>query len=244
MIETEIRGISIKIDEEDLPLVKSRNWHLSKADAQRGYYYFKWVEYDGPKQILHLLHREIAGVPKGSKLVVDHIDRDTTNNTKSNLRIVTRAENTVNTGPKQGKVSSKYKGSYYNKHVGKYKSEIVVKGKSYFLGYCDTEEEAAERYDIYSKYVYGDIACLNFPDKLYTQDQLEKLLSFVNSPTWKHNTSGYTGVSRNKRRPNKYTAYCTHKHKFIYIGDFNSALEAHEARCKYLDEHPEIKVRR
>lgn len=245
MIEVGIRGVNIKIDEEDLPLVKSKNWHLSKADAKRGYYYFKWVEYGGAKPILHLLHREIANVPKGSKLVVDHIDRDTTNNTRANLRIVTRAENTVNTGPKQNKNSSKYKGAYYNKHVGKFKAELVIKGKSYFLGYWDTEEEAAEKYDIYSKYIYGDIACLNFPDKSYTQEQLDAILTFLNSSTWKHNTSGYNCVFPKKRKNGiKYQPMVQWENKRTYLGYFNTALEAYIARCKYLDEHPEIKVRR
>lgn len=39
------------------------------------------------------MHREIAGVTKGVRVDVDHIDHDPFNNQRANLRVVTHAEN-------------------------------------------------------------------------------------------------------------------------------------------------------
>jgi len=243
MVEVELCGVKIKVDEDNIPLIKSRKWHLSKGDAKKGYTYFRWMEYDGPKQILHLLHREIAGVPKGSKLVVDHIDRDTTNNTRENLRIVTRGENTLNSGIQSVKRSSKYKGVYFNKKVGKYKAEIRVSNKSHFLGYFISEEEAAETADIYYRHINGELAYINFPDKVYPEERIKSVIASVHNKVCRTNTTGYNGVANNRTK-GKFTASCKHNGKNVFIGDFLTIEEAYIARCKYLDEHPEIKVRR
>ena len=44
------------------------------------------------------MHREIMGAPKGS--VVDHIDHNTLNNRRCNLRVCTQAQNHANAGPR------------------------------------------------------------------------------------------------------------------------------------------------
>lgn len=70
-----------------------------------------------------------------SKFDIDHIDHDKTNNIFTNLREVTRSENCQNV---------KRKGT--RKKNNGYDARIMVGGKSTYLGYFPTEEEAREAY--------------------------------------------------------------------------------------------------
>lgn len=80
--------------------------------------------------------------PKKTKLVVDHIDNDKTNNSINNLQLITRREN--NSKDKQSKTG--FTGVTYKSKRGKYSSIIKIKGKSKFLGYYKTAEAASEAY--------------------------------------------------------------------------------------------------
>jgi hypothetical protein len=71
------------------------------------------------------------------KLVIDHINRDTLNNSIENLRKVSKQQNTFN---------SNAKGCYYNKKSGKWMAQITISGKYIYLGLHNTEEEAHEVY--------------------------------------------------------------------------------------------------
>ena len=69
-----------------------------------------------------------------SKLDVDHINGDKSDNRLSNLRYVTSRENNL------AKASSK--GYHYCTQTGRWRSEIVIDGKRVWLGRFNTEEEA------------------------------------------------------------------------------------------------------
>ena len=81
--------IKVKIDTEDVEKVKMFHWHLRKIKFKN----FEDVLYveNGQKQ---QLHRMITNCPKG--LQVDHINHDTLDNRKQNLRCVTAKENLLN----------------------------------------------------------------------------------------------------------------------------------------------------
>lgn len=64
---------------------------------------------------------------------VDHINHNTYDNRKCNLRIVTRSQNNMNKNSK---------GVCFDKRRQKYMAYIGYNSKHYFLGYFDTEEEA------------------------------------------------------------------------------------------------------
>ncbi|AVO23051.1 hypothetical protein [Bacillus phage Anath] len=84
------------------------------------------------------LHRYVMGVHNGdSKIVVDHINHNTLDNRKSNLRLCSTKENVRNT---------RSKGYSFDKFTGKYKAVIMVDRKYINLGRYDTTEEAQKVY--------------------------------------------------------------------------------------------------
>jgi hypothetical protein len=69
---------------------------------------------------------------------IDHIDRNPSNNHISNLRVVTNQQNNFN--------RSNVKGYYWYKPRNKWRSIIILNGKTKHLGLHDTEEDARKTY--------------------------------------------------------------------------------------------------
>lgn len=93
-----------------------------------------------------MLHRLILGLRKGDARQVDHIDRNPLNNRRSNLRVVTPAENNQNRGGWRNS-SSKYKGVSWDKYHNSWKAAIGVGGIQRNLGRYKVEEDAARAYN-------------------------------------------------------------------------------------------------
>lgn len=107
------------------------------------------------------MHRQIMRPEAG--LIVDHKDRNSLNNSRTNLRVGTMSQNSCNRGKKQG-CTSKYRGVYFFKREGKWMAVIKFEGKSTFLGSFDNEIDAAKAYDTAARKYHGEFASLNFPD--------------------------------------------------------------------------------
>ena len=94
----------------------------------------------------------------------DHINHNTLDNRKTNLRICTHSQNLQN-ARRYKNSRFKYKGIAesrpYNK-INPYVARITFKGKSRFLGAHPTQESAAKAYDIAAVFYYGESAALNF----------------------------------------------------------------------------------
>jgi hypothetical protein len=108
------------------------------------------------------MHNEIIHPQSG--LVVDHKNHNGLNNTRENLRIATKSQNCCNQKKRLGS-SSKYKGVYLNKCLGKWGAVIRFQRKYTFLGYFTNEIDAAKAYDEAAKKYHGEFAVLNFGDK-------------------------------------------------------------------------------
>ena len=88
------------------------------------------------------LSREIMNCSQGD-LVVDHINGNTLDNRKINLRVVSPRRNMQNMHIKK---TSKYPG--VRLHKGRWQAEIYIKPKQYFLGSFGSEDDAYEVYRI------------------------------------------------------------------------------------------------
>lgn len=144
------------IDGEDFNKVKDYKWHVSRD--KNNFYVKSNIKINGKYKTVKL-HRIITSCPDG--LAVDHIDGNTLNNTRSNLRICTPAQNTMNCKKYKSGVTSKYKGVYFEVSKNRYRATINRNGEQIFLGTFKTELEAVTAYNKAALIEYGEFARLN-----------------------------------------------------------------------------------
>ena len=85
---------------------------------------------------------------------VDHINHNTCDNRKSNLRLVTRSQNNMNSTPR--KHSSSQPGVSYHKNIKRWIAEVYKDGKKIHIGCFKTEEEAIAARKAAEPYYYGE----------------------------------------------------------------------------------------
>jgi hypothetical protein len=140
------------VDAEDYEWLSKYKWHAVYTGS-------KFYAYRCRNKRSISMHRMIMGEPKGK--VVDHIDGNSLNNRRSNLRICTTAQNMRNRRLTGG--VSRYKGVYFIKRLNKWKAVITFNSKSIHIGCFSDEISAGKAYDKKAKELFGEFAYLNFP---------------------------------------------------------------------------------
>lgn len=125
------------IDFEDLEIINKWNWYFN---TQHKGYACRDTTFKGQKKRLYL-HRYLMNAKKGQ--CTDHINGNTLDNRKKNLRIVTQRQNMQNILSK--KYSSKYPGVYKDR-IGKWCAHIKINGKERYLGSFKKEIDAFNTY--------------------------------------------------------------------------------------------------
>ena len=136
------------VDDGDYDWLTQWKWCYDAGYAMRNIY-------SKTGRILKPMHALIMETPKG--MDTDHINGDKLDNRRGNLRICTHAENMRNRG-KQSDNESGYKGVMKHKNKGKWVANIVVSGKSIYLGIYDNPEKAARAYLLASKEYFGEFS--------------------------------------------------------------------------------------
>jgi len=131
------------IDTADLPILEAHKgwWGTSSNGDQAHIYSVTGTKVDG-KWTSVRMHREIMQPPPGA--LVDHINHNTLDNRRSNLRIATHSENLQNQGVLRKDNSTGYRGVYFVKLVQKWQAYCRVDGKRYTFGNHSTPEAANE----------------------------------------------------------------------------------------------------
>jgi hypothetical protein len=114
----------------------------------------------GSKLATIYMHRELIDVADG--LMVDHVNQDSMDNRRANLRGATRAQNIRNRKKFAKSSGSKYKGIYWRKKTRKWEVQITFERKKIFLGCFRSEIDAAKAYDRAAIKYHGEFASLNF----------------------------------------------------------------------------------
>lgn len=138
------------IDEEDYEKIKKYTWSYHNNMIQA-------YDYDNKKQFVFTW--AILGKPDYG-FMWDHINRDPLDNRKSNLRLVTSAQNNQNRSKSKNK-GSVYKGVSWRIRYKKWKSAIRVNYKLIHLGMYINEWDAALAYNNAAKKYFGEFAVLN-----------------------------------------------------------------------------------
>lgn len=82
------------VDASDLPVLAAFRWYATWSPRLRQFYVSTRLNLEDGKQTTLYMHRLITGAPKGK--VVDHINHDTLDNRRSNLRVGTQLDNMAN----------------------------------------------------------------------------------------------------------------------------------------------------
>jgi hypothetical protein len=126
----------ILVDPQDRWLLEEYTWHVD------GGYVATNVPVP-PYQMRARLHHCIMGQPIWEGDEIDHKNRNTLDNRRSNLRYATVSENRVNTSREVGKSTAR---NVYLRPDGKFRVQISRNGIRYCLGDFGTLDEAvAER---------------------------------------------------------------------------------------------------
>ena len=134
-------------------------WKWSAVKKGRCFYAVRGTERNGVQKQFRM-HSEIMGTPKGME--VDHINGDSLDNRRENLRICTHAENIRNQRMRKTIKSSQFKGVSWDKVNKKWKAQIKQGIHTKNLGRFTLEVEAAEAYDCHAKQLYREFANINF----------------------------------------------------------------------------------
>lgn len=152
-------GHVVLVDDEDVHLFSRYSYHLSKSRGTAGYV----------RRLGGRLHRDILQAKSGQ--IVDHINGNTLDNRRANLRFVDPTGSAQNMGKKRvnsngNPPASPFKGVSPEFRSRKNPWRAMIRtpdGRRLRIGGFKTDVEAAIAYDAAALHYHGDMARLNFP---------------------------------------------------------------------------------
>lgn len=153
-------GEEILVDDSDYKLLLNYNWRYNLG-GNTSKKYVHCIDQKTNKQLI--MRRLIIKCP--NKKFVIHLDGDTLNHQRSNLKVVTVSEFRRTYPPREGR---KYKGLTRNLDARRpYTAAITINSKSVFIGDGKSKIEAAQLYDAAVNYLKFTHCYKNFPNKQF-----------------------------------------------------------------------------
>ena len=152
------QGYEAIIDDEDYEAVSKHKWC---AIVKRGGHVYATTNmiWRSQNRRTVAMHQFIIAPPP--RTPVDHRDRDTLNNRRSNLRVCTSGQNAANSKLYKNKTGSRFKGVRRNPKTGLWRSEIQAQNKVHWVGSFDCDVEAALAFDDAARHHHGEFASTN-----------------------------------------------------------------------------------
>ena len=154
-----------KVDPEDYLWLAQFRWCCKVGKDTC--YAIRHIQVHGRTKRIHM-HRQIMNTPKG--MICDHVNHDGLDNRKRNCRNCTIEQNNANrrkraTSHGSRAPSSQYLGVSWCPRRKKWVSYIKHHGRARNLGLFEVEADAARAHDRAAWELWGEYACLNFPDE-------------------------------------------------------------------------------
>jgi len=148
-------GHVILVDDEDYEALSAFKWCLNSGKNK--YAIRRTTNAEGGH--LQLMHRQIMGVGRFSDngIYVDHINGNTLDNRKENLRLATNQQNAVNSRKPKNNTSG-LKGVIFYPKQNRWRAFIKFNYKQIHLGMFGTKEEAHAAYCAKAIELYGEFA--------------------------------------------------------------------------------------
>jgi len=146
------------VDDEDFEKFNVHKWRTMQV-KDRYFYAGRNGKRNNGHRPLILLHREIMKAPAGME--VDHVNGNTLDCRKENMRICTGQQNRWNQ-KRQNNKSSKYKGVSWFTNDRAWIASIRINGNAKYLGFFHDEKQAALAYDKAATELFGEFARTNF----------------------------------------------------------------------------------
>lgn len=212
------RGMIALVDDADFDWLNQWKWHVTAG----GYAQRRETKSDGGAYIL--MHRLIVAAPGG--VFADHINHDTLDNRRDNLRLATTAQSIRNTRAWKNR-SSVFKGVRLSRN--RWAAVIQANGTVFNLGFFLTQREAAQAYNEAAIQHHGEFACLNDLSILPAeQDAPLQPRRGLKSP--------FRGIYKDERRGH-WVAECMINRTKTHIGSFASDFEAACAYDEFVKAH-------
>ena len=153
------------VDDKDFEELSKYKWCADRNSCVKSFYAIRSVyatrsrrsiSSHRKRRVKVYMHRIILDAPKG--LQVDHINHDTLDNRKENLRLVTASQNRQNQRIRSNNTTG-FKGVSFEQSVKKFYARIKVANKCIHIGPFLTPEAAYEAYKIAAIKNYGEFAC-------------------------------------------------------------------------------------
>ncbi len=174
--------VDILIDEDDVPKIFPYKWHYDT--------YCRSIE-------AGLMHRLILQDTLCGRedVVVDHINRDTADNRKQNLRLATRQQNGYNSKTRANN-SSGVMGVSWREDRGKWRAYINIDGIQLSLGLFDNFEDAVRARLIKEREICGEFAPRRDLFEEYGIEGLENPYITTRPGSLKEAVAAYGNISR------------------------------------------------
>ncbi len=221
------KGYVAIVDEQDADLALFK-WNAVDFKHANSVYASGYTDTHKPNRLVTFIHivimRRMLGTPIPEGYQVDHENRNGLDNSRSNLRLATAAQNMMNKGLTSANQSG-YKGVCFDHNT--WKANIWVNGKSKHIGTYENAFDAAIAYNHAAKEHFGVFAYFNPIDGWELMQPIKR-----EKPKTK---SGYPHVMYRWQSKN-WIARMTTNGKRTTLGYFKTPELAYQAYCEAIKE--------